>query len=111
MKHSENFDEYEEAMQRGNAERYLFKLYISGITPNSTRALENIKAICECYLPGRYDLQIIDIYQQPSFAVVDQIIAVPTLVKVSPGINKKMVGDLSDIDKVLACLGLKKKNE
>jgi circadian clock protein KaiB len=104
-----NYYQDDPFMQNFDAEKYLLKLYISGITPNSARAIENIRVICEDYLKGRYDLQIIDIYQQPLFAIEEQIVAIPTLVKVFPGLQKKLVGDMSDTDKVLSGLGIKKK--
>ncbi|WP_019947817.1 circadian clock KaiB family protein [Hymenobacter aerophilus] len=85
---------------------YVLELYITGATPNSTRAVRNIKAICERYLAGRYELAIIDIYQQPELAQQARIIAAPTLVKKSPGLVRWLVGDLSDRPRVLRLLGL-----
>ena len=83
-----------------------FDLYVSGATPNSTRALRNIKEICEHYLPGRYVLRIIDMYQQPELAQQEQIIAAPTLVRRQPLPRRQLVGDLSNRAAVLAILGL-----
>lgn len=97
---------YQKSLQNGSQQIYLLKLYISGITPNSARAIENVKKICEAYLKDNYELQIIDVYQQPSFAISDQIIAIPTLVKLCPGMQRKMVGDMSDTAKVLLGLGI-----
>ncbi|QNH60856.1 circadian clock KaiB family protein [Hymenobacter sediminicola] len=88
------------------AAEYILHLYITGATPNSTRAVRNIKDICERYLPGRYELIIVDIYQQPEMAQDAQIIAAPTLVKKSPGLMRWLVGDLSDRRRVLTLLGL-----
>ena len=85
---------------------YQLRLYITGATPNSTRAVRNIKAICEEFLPGRYELLIIDIYQQPELAQQEQLIAAPTLVKLRPGLVRRLVGDLSDRRWVLVALGL-----
>lgn len=85
-------------------ERYLLRLYVIGMTPNSVRAIENMKAICEEYLHGRYDLDIIDVYKNPSLAKGEQIVAVPTLVKRLPLPLRRLVGDLSQTDRVL--LGL-----
>ncbi|SET59681.1 circadian clock KaiB family protein [Hymenobacter actinosclerus] len=85
---------------------YVLELYITGATPNSTRAVRNLKAICELYLAGRYELTIIDIYQQPELAQSARIIAAPTLVKKSPGLQRWLVGDLSDRPRVLRLLGL-----
>jgi circadian clock protein KaiB len=85
---------------------YLFHLYITGATPNSTRAVRNIKEICELHLKGRYELLIMDIYQQPELAKMEQIIAAPTLVKKLPLPARRLIGDLSDRPRVLAALGL-----
>lgn len=85
---------------------YLLHLYITGATPNSTRAVRNIKEICEEHLPGRYELLIIDIYQQPERAEGAQLIAAPTLMKMRPGLVRRLVGDLSDRRRVLVALGL-----
>jgi len=85
---------------------YVFHLFITGATPNSTRAVRNIKSICEEYLPGRYELLIVDIYQQPLLAKQEQIIAAPTLVRQRPLPARRLIGDLSDRAVVLAALGL-----
>lgn len=85
---------------------YVLELYITGATPNSTRAVRNLRAICERYLAGRFELTIIDIYQQPELAQSARIIAAPTLVKKSPGLVRWLVGDLSDRPRVLRLLGL-----
>ena len=84
--------------------RYILKLFVTGILPNSARAVVNIKAICEKYLSGRYELEIIDIYQQPSLAVSEDIIAIPVLIKKFPLPEARMIGDLSEIEKVLTGL-------
>lgn len=88
-------------------EKYILKLYITGTTPQSQRALGNIKKVCEDYLQGRYELQVIDIYQNPSLAKDEQIIAAPTLVKKLPSPLRRFIGDLSDISKILLGLDLK----
>ncbi|MBO0359527.1 circadian clock KaiB family protein [Hymenobacter sp. BT186] len=85
---------------------YLLHLYIAGATPNSTKAVRNIKEICELYLEGRHELLIIDIYQQPELAQGEQLIGIPTLIKKRPGLIRRLVGDLSDRPRVLAALGL-----
>jgi len=85
---------------------YVLRLFVTGILPNSARAVINIRAICEKYLKGRYQLEIIDIYQQPDLALREEIIAVPVLVKKSPLPELRMIGDLSNIDNVLKGLGL-----
>ncbi|MBC6991078.1 circadian clock KaiB family protein [Hymenobacter sp. BT491] len=85
---------------------YVLHLYITGATPNSTRAVRNIKEICEQYLKGRYELLIVDIYQQPNLAQREQIIAAPTLIKRHPLPVRRLVGDLSQREQVLAALQL-----
>ena len=89
--------------------RYELRLYVAGMTPRSNRAIANIKQICEGHLKGRYDLQVIDIYQQPVLAEGDQIIAVPTLIKKLPVPLRRLIGDLSDREQVLIGLDLKPK--
>lgn len=85
---------------------YLLHLYITGATPNSTRAVRNIKDICEQHLRGRYELVIVDIYQQPELAQQEDLIGVPTLIKRRPGLVRRLVGDLSDHERVLKALGI-----
>ncbi|MFD1874166.1 circadian clock KaiB family protein [Hymenobacter bucti] len=85
---------------------YLLHLYITGATPNSMRAVRNIKEICEAHLAGRYELLIIDIYQQPDLAQQEQIIAAPTLIRVRPLPRRQLVGDLSNRAAVLISLGV-----
>jgi len=97
--------ELEEWLSKPAAD-YVLHLYITGATPNSTRAVRNIKEICEQYLRGRYELVVIDIYQQPELAQQEQLIGVPTLIKKSPGLVRRLVGDLSDRRRVLHALGL-----
>jgi circadian clock protein KaiB len=87
-------------------EKYLLRLFISGILPNSVRAVINCKAICEKHLKGRYELEIVDIYQQPDLALSEEIIAIPVLIKKFPLPEVKMIGDLSDTNKVLFGLGI-----
>lgn len=85
---------------------YRLRLYVTGATPNSTRAISNLKEFCENFLPGRYELEIIDVYQQPLIAESEQLIALPMLVKLSPAPQRRLIGDMSDIDKVLRGLNL-----
>ena|ERR1700730_5744276 len=82
-------------------EKYILRLFVTGILPNSARAIANIKAICELYLKGRYELEIIDIYQQPSLALTEKIIAIPVLIKKLPLPEERLIGDLSNVEKVL----------
>ena len=88
------------------AANYKLRLYIAGTTPRSTRSVLNIRSICQQFLLGRYDLEIVDIYQQPSLAREHQIIAAPTLIKEFPLPLRTLVGDFSDRERVLSGLGL-----
>jgi circadian clock protein KaiB len=95
---------------RSPKERYVLRLYVTGLTPNSTRAIANIKTLCQTHLEGRYDLRIIDIYQKPALAKGEQIIAAPTLIKKLPLPLRRLVGDLSKEDRVLFGLDLRPKS-
>ena len=81
-------------------------MFITGGSPNSVRAINNLKSICEKYLPGNYDLEVIDVYQNPELAREEQIIALPTLIKKHPDPLRRLVGDMSDTAKVLNGLGI-----
>ncbi len=83
---------------------YHFNLFIAGMSPNSFRAIENIKDICEQYLQYPYELEIIDIYQQPLLAKENDLLATPTLIRTHPLPRKVIVGDLSETEKVLNTL-------
>lgn len=85
---------------------YVLRLYVSGSTLKSAMAVENIKRICDQHLKDRYDLEVIDIYQQPDLARAEQIVAVPTLIKQHPPPQRRLIGDLSDLKKTLVGLGL-----
>ena len=87
-------------------ERYVLRLYVTGTTPRSTRAIENLRKICHDRLHDRYDLEVIDIYQNPEASRDAQIIAAPTLIKMLPEPLRRVIGDLSDHEKVLAGLNL-----
>lgn len=82
------------------------RLYVTGTSINSLRSIINIKEICETYLPGRYQLDIIDVYQQDDIAKQEQIIALPLLIRKFPLPERRMIGDLSETIKVLKGLGL-----
>jgi circadian clock protein KaiB len=82
-------------------ETYVFQLFIAGMMINSIYAIENIRAICEEHLKERYELEVIDIYQQPELARTEKIIAVPVLVKIFPLPSERVIGDLSDTQEVL----------
>ena len=101
----ETFHQFEEALASGG-EHYTFRLYVTGATPRSGRAISNLKALCERYFRGRYDLEIIDVYQQPSQAEGDGVLVTPTLIKREPLPLRRLVGDLSDCEGVLLKLDL-----
>jgi circadian clock protein KaiB len=85
---------------------YRLRLFVTGTTPNSARAIRNIRAICEKKLSGRYDLEVVDIYQHPERAKPDQVVVIPTLVKRLPLPVRRLIGDLSNHDRVLAGLDI-----
>ncbi len=86
--------------------KYLLKLYITGHTPRSERAIRNLRRICEADLDGRYEMQVIDILEQPQLAEDEKILATPTLIKALPPPLRRIIGDLSDKEKVLLGLDL-----
>lgn len=85
---------------------YVLRLFISGLSKRSMMATRNIRRICDDHLPGRYQLEVVDIYQEPKRAVEEQIVAAPTLVRLEPSPRRLMVGDMSDERRVLRSLGL-----
>jgi circadian clock protein KaiB len=93
--------------ENGQERNFLLKLYVTGPTPASTRALANIKRICEKYLRGRYTLEVIDIYQNPEMASEHQILAAPTLIKILPLPIRRLIGDMSQEDRVLEGLDVR----
>jgi len=101
---------FEMALAKGpKDERYFLKLFITGTTPKCARAIQNIRAICEEHLAGCYDLEVVDIYQNPDQAAPEQVFVTPTLVKKHPLPLRKLVGDLSDRVKVMDGLDLTKR--
>ena len=99
--------ELEQPGSHSHPAKYVLRLYISGSTSKSVLAVENIKRVCEQHLKGRYDLEVIDIYQQANLARDEQIVAVPTLIKRLPLPLRRLIGDLSNLEKVLFGLDLK----
>jgi circadian clock protein KaiB len=100
---------FEQGPQKSGNEKYVLRLYVTGTTPRSLRAVSNIKKLCEEHLPGRYDLEVIDLYQQPTLAKGEQIIAAPTLIKKLPFPLRKFIGDMADNERILVGLDLKPK--
>lgn len=89
-----------------DASRYILRLFVTGQTRRSMRAVENVRQICERHLKDRYDLEVVDIYQQPELAARHQLIAAPTLIKEMPLPIRRLVGDMSDNARVLSGLSL-----
>ncbi|MDI6852252.1 MAG: circadian clock KaiB family protein [Deltaproteobacteria bacterium] len=100
-------EKFDKALKQRHNDHYLLRLYVSGLSPKSRRAIENLKEICEEYLKDRYDLEVIDIFQQPELARAEQIIAAPTLIKELPPPLRKFIGDLSETEKILVGLEIK----
>jgi circadian clock protein KaiB len=91
--------------------KFRLRLYITGSTPQSQRAIDNLKAICDAELPGVYEVEVIDVLENPALAENEKILATPTLVKRLPEPVRKIIGDLSDREKVLLGLDLELLNK
>ena len=98
-----------EAALEKPCEKYVLRLYVSGMTERSRRSVLNIKAVCKENLQGKYDLEVVDIHQKPSLAKDEQIVATPTLIRQLPLPLRRIVGDLSDREGVLFGLDIKRK--
>ena len=97
---------FERAAEGPPADRYVLRLFVTGMTPRSARAIENLQTICHEYLEGRYDLEVVDIYQLPVLTKGEQIIAAPTLIKKLPLPMRRIIGDMSNRERVLLGLDL-----
>jgi circadian clock protein KaiB len=95
----------------GGADQYVLRLYVTGTTRLSMRAFETTREICDTYLMGRHELEVVDLYEFPEAAAREQIVAIPTLVRVLPGPPRRILGDLSDRERILAVLGLALRGE
>jgi circadian clock protein KaiB len=96
-----------DSMECGDS-RYILKLYVTGMTPHARRAIVNIRTLCDEYLQGRYELEVVDIHQHPALAVGEQIIAAPTLIKKLPLPLRRFIGDMSQTDRILLGLDMRK---
>ena len=103
-------EEFEKTAAKQDRAKYVLRLYVTGMTPKSTQAIANVQKLCEKHLAGRYELKVIDIYQQPILAKGDQILAVPTLIKKFPLPLRKLIGDMSDTERFLVGIDLRPKN-
>ena len=112
MATSKSVEKFEKRSAREQArlksQRVELQLFVSGITPKSIRAIETLKEICETYLAHRYSLKIIDIYREPNLAKENDVVAVPTLIRLQPGPRKMFIGDLSDATPILKAIGIRK---
>jgi len=104
--------ELEKNATKAGEEKYVLRLYVAGTERKSSRAIANLRRVCEEHLSGRYELQVIDIQEQPALAKGENIVAVPILIKKLPEPLRKLIGDMSDQEKVLLGMELQpKKNE
>jgi len=99
----------EQSLAQQQESRYILRLYIAGMTPLSLRAIANVKKVCEEHPQGRYELDVVDLYQQPQLAKGEQIIAAPTLIKKLPHPLRRIIGDMSKTERVLVGLDLRMK--
>ncbi|HEX9615170.1 MAG TPA: circadian clock KaiB family protein [Bacteroidota bacterium] len=105
-KHARSLGKQRPSAHRRSPKEYLLRLYVTGTTSRSMRAIANIKNICESYLKGKYQLEVIDIYENPSLGRGEQIIATPTLIKKLPLPLRRFIGDLSNTERILLGLDL-----
>jgi circadian clock protein KaiB len=108
---SDSTEEFSKSLELSGKEKYVLRLYVTGMTPKSLHAIENIRKICEENLQGRFELEVVDVYQHPEFARTEQIIAAPTLIKKLPLPLRKFIGDMSDKEKILIGLNIIPTNE
>jgi circadian clock protein KaiB len=103
----DSLKKFEKAIEGSTKEKFLLRLFVSGATGKSSKAIENMRNFCEEHLKGRYELEVIDIYQHPELLENEQVIAAPTLIKKLPPPLRKFIGDMSDKEKILVGLNLK----
>jgi circadian clock protein KaiB len=100
----------ETALSKDRDQPYILRLYVGGASPKSFQAIKNIKNICERYLAGKYELNIIDVYQQRQTAAGEQVVAAPMLVKHSPLPSRRLIGNLSNTQRILHVLGVTRRS-
>ena len=105
--HQEDQARIEQALRDRETARYVLRLYIAGLTPRSVAAIASVKKTCEEYLQSRYELEVINLYDQPTLAKGEQIIAAPTLIKKLPLPLRRIIGDMADTKKLLVGLDLR----
>jgi circadian clock protein KaiB len=104
-------EEYEQALKESGAQLYVFRLYVTGASRQSLQAIDNIKQLCDENFSGRYQLEVIDIYQQPELAMKAQLLAAPTLIKHQPPPLQRLIGNLSNTEDTLRRLGATEQRE
>ena len=104
-----NTEEFEKAAAKRDRAKYILRLYVTGMTPKSTQAVANVRKLCDEHLDGRYELEVIDIFQHPELAKGEQLIATPTLIKKLPLPLRRLIGDMSDSERFLVGIDLKSK--
>ena len=107
MSEINSYDGFEASLAKEPDSKYILRLYIAGTSAKSTQAIGNIKRLCEEHLKGRYELEVVDLYQQPILAQNEQIIAVPTLIKKLPLPLRKLIGDFSSNERILIGLDIR----
>lgn len=105
----DSFQDFEKALAGKKSTAYVLRLYVSGMTPRSIEAVANIKKICDEHLYDRYELEVVDTFQKPKMVKEDQVVAMPTLIKKLPAPLRRIIGDLSDTERVLVALDLTEK--
>jgi circadian clock protein KaiB len=106
-KEKSGISEYEISVKKLMDETYILKLYVTGMTPQSVLAINNLKEICEEHLKGKYQLDVIDLYKNPGLAKGEQIIAAPTLIKKLPLPLRRIIGNMSNTERILVGLDIK----
>ena len=105
----DSYKRFERVLKKPLEEKYVLRLYVTGMTPKSTQAIQSIKKICDEELHGRFDREVIDIYQRPLLAQGEQIIATPTLIKKLPLPLRRFIGDMADTERIVLGLDLRPK--
>ena len=95
-----------EAADESENPRYVLRLFVTGMTPRSTRAIRAVRSLCESRLKDRFDLEIVDVYQQPQMIRGEQVFATPTLIKYQPAPLRRIIGDMTDVHRLCYGLGL-----
>ncbi len=99
-------EDFEQSLINLEIENYVFRLYVAGNSPKSLRAIQNLNKICEKYIKGHYEIEVIDIYQRPELLEQEQIFAIPTLIKKIPLPLQRLIGDMTNTEDVVIYLGL-----